>query len=324
MSIKANDVINLPVITKVDGREIFKVRDVVYNPFKNKVSALVVDEGGWFSGAKVIMIDDVESIGKDAVVVEHDYKAIAAEDANEFISAATSDENFLTKDEVMTEGGTRLGRVTDVYFDLPGGIVDSLEVSQGWLAGIASGNKKVRVDHIVTVGDKYIIVREGADSDVQEQAQTQGIAGAVKTVQEGAVDVGHQVQEGAGKLAENTRHAAEELGQRTQSMMQDARQKVQDPETQDQAQSALQRAREGLKNTGQNIAQSTEKLTNLAQEQIKMQRVKSAIGKTVGDITILTPDDRILAQPGDIITNELVQQADHYNVLEQLLNNVVN
>jgi len=56
MHIKGSRLINKKVIAAGQGKELDTVKDVIYDPTMHKVRALLIDEGGWFSDARVIPI----------------------------------------------------------------------------------------------------------------------------------------------------------------------------------------------------------------------------------------------------------------------------
>jgi sporulation protein YlmC with PRC-barrel domain len=53
MTIKASSMGNLPIITINDGKTISKVRDIIYDGQTNQVKALLIDEKGFYTGAKI-------------------------------------------------------------------------------------------------------------------------------------------------------------------------------------------------------------------------------------------------------------------------------
>ena len=68
--LKGNNILGLKVIAIKNGKKINKVEDIIYNPKENKVKALLIDESGWFEDAKVILLQNIKSIGRDAVLIE--------------------------------------------------------------------------------------------------------------------------------------------------------------------------------------------------------------------------------------------------------------
>ncbi len=59
MMIKGNDVIGLKVISIDRGQRIEDVDDLIYDPSEQRIKALLVDKGGFMSGAKIIPFEEI-------------------------------------------------------------------------------------------------------------------------------------------------------------------------------------------------------------------------------------------------------------------------
>ncbi len=189
MMLKGTDVIGLNVFTVRDGRKLSAVKDIVYDPRQHKVLALIVDEGGWFSDATVIPIDQVKSIGDDAVLIDNEDVLMKADEVSEYVSSVAGSSTYLTKTRVLTDTGKDLGTVNDIYFDPTTGSVDELEVSQGVVGDISGGMKKVRVADIVTVGQDATIVKGYVEDSLEAQADQGGVQGLVQEGMQKAYEV---------------------------------------------------------------------------------------------------------------------------------------
>lgn len=228
MTVKGKDVIGLKIITINDGKEIGTVRDVIYDPGENTVRALLVDDAGWFSDAKVIAIPDVESVGENAVMIRSQEMIKKAADVGEGVSNIAKDDQYLTKTQIVTENGTELGTVSDILFDPETGLVSEFEVSQGLLKNAQSGKKRVRVNDIITVGKDATIVRGYTEESFDRQSQEQGISGAVHQAREQAPSVAERIRDTATNAAETVREKATEIRKhpKTQQMGDSFRQKT--------------------------------------------------------------------------------------------------
>lgn len=174
--LKGKEVIGLKVISINDGKQIGKVEDLIYDPKENKLKAFLIDEGALFKDAKLILREDVKSIGHDAVIIESKEKIIKASKVSHLISNIARGNEYLTKTKIVTENGNDLGNVSDVFFDLKTGKVLALEVSQG-IKNIQSGKKRVRVSDILTVGKDVTIVKSYTEEEFKDQAKKGGIMG---------------------------------------------------------------------------------------------------------------------------------------------------
>lgn len=168
MLIKASLIGNLPIITINDGKSENKVKDVIYDGQSNLVKALLVDDKGWFKGAKILLLTDIISLGQDAVTIEDDDCFTTSDDQNDAnIAVIVNDHNFLTKNKVITENGTDLGRVTDIYFNFPSGEVVDIEVSKGFLQNLGTGRRMIKLEDVITVGTDNLIVKDVTIDDFE-------------------------------------------------------------------------------------------------------------------------------------------------------------
>jgi uncharacterized protein YrrD len=231
--VKGNDVIGLKVITKADGRIISDVTDIVYTPKDNKVHALIIEEGGFFSDAQILLIEDVLSIGKDAVIIESAEQIRKASSVPQPISTIASNSQYLTKSMVVTEEGTQLGKITDIYFEETTGNVEEFEVSEGVMKNVHSGKKRFKVEDIVTIGEDVTIVKVDAEQKFQQQAEEQGVKGALNktttSAQEHGPRIMDQVKAKAGELGEKVQQKTDEIKEspQTQKIVADIQQKTQ-------------------------------------------------------------------------------------------------
>ena len=67
---KSVDILGLPVISINEGLELGTAKSLVINPAQGSVAALVVDDGKWYLGAKLLPFAAVTGIGESAITVE--------------------------------------------------------------------------------------------------------------------------------------------------------------------------------------------------------------------------------------------------------------
>lgn len=226
MVVKGNDTIGLKVVTLEDGTQIGTVKDIIYDPGSHEVRALLLEAAGLFSEAKVVLIDNIHSIGQDAVTIMSGDMVTNASEAPGPVSVITEDNQYLTKTHIVTEDGNDLGQVTDIYFDPHTGKVSELEVSQGLIKNVQSGKKRVRVSDIITVGKDATIVRAQTEQVLDEQGQTQGVQGAWNQTQQKAQEFKESPQ--TQSFMDTVSEKAQQAKQATKEAISSAGQKVQD------------------------------------------------------------------------------------------------
>ena len=126
---KGKRLIDRPILSLADGVRVGAVKDVILGPENDQVIGLLTDEGGLLSSAHFVPLGEVQSFGKDAIVVRStdsvlpadrapDIKAhprsqaVPARDSSVFTRPATSRARSMTSTST-----SRSGRVTAMgYF----------------------------------------------------------------------------------------------------------------------------------------------------------------------------------------------------------------
>jgi uncharacterized protein YrrD len=305
MLIKGKDILGLKVITLERGKIIEDVNDLVYDSHTNRVHAFVVDKGGWFSDAKIVLFSDVKSIGRDAIIVQNETAIQRASNTQKDLSSIKSDDTHITRTKIITQEGNELGKVEDILFESDTGEVKQLIVSQG-LKDLHSGKKVINVSDIITLGEDATIVRTAAEADVKEQAQHQGLQGAINKAKD---------------LPSNpdTHNAVESAKESGSDFLSTAEQKL------DQINEKIRTKINEVQNSPQtqNLKQQVSEKSTKIKEKAENDRIQSVLGKYL-TTNLLAPDDTLLAAPGDIITHQLIEEARKYNLLNTIFDNASN
>lgn len=210
--IKGKDVIGLQVVSLTKGQIVDDVDEIVYDPKLKQVIALVVDPGGWFSSAKVIPFENINTIGSDAVVIDSTDMVKTASQVNQSITRILKGDNYLTTNKVITQDGQDLGKVSDIFFDPATGKVLKIEVTQGTLKNIQSGRKHIEVGDIIKTGQDAIIVKDYVAAQLHHQAQKQGLRGAVSEAQSEAPNIAAQAKSQVQDIASDP-HNQQKVGE---------------------------------------------------------------------------------------------------------------
>jgi len=264
MDIKAKDIIGLKVMTLDEGKFVDRVKDIIYDADKNKVVALLIDDKGLFKDAKVILIEDIKSIGKDDVVIQSAELLKNASEVEKSVANIARSNNYLTATKIVTTDGSELGSVSDIFFDPSSGNVDEFEVSQGPLKDVQGGRKKVKVSNIVTVGEDATVVSSYTEEEFEQQSQEQGLQGKLNDAKEGInqavsgakdkiedVKNNPQVQENVNNIKEGINKAADTLNEKAKEVVAKTKQKAND-----------------VKNNSGDIKAQAEELKDKAQDKI--------------------------------------------------------
>lgn len=169
MLMRASKVVGLPVFTVNDGKKIIRVEDVMYDPFQNRIEALLASKGGWFTESRVILFSDLLGIGEDAALINSTAMIKKVTEVSKNLEIIAKNDTYLTSTRIITEDGRELGRVNDIFFDTATGRVEEFEVSQGTLRNWKEGKKKVKITDIVSIGKDATIVRVNRSDFIQDE-----------------------------------------------------------------------------------------------------------------------------------------------------------
>lgn len=127
--LRATEIIGLPVVSVTTGDALADVKDVVYDPDEGHLLGFTLNQRGFLHGPskEVLPIVGVAAIGRDAVMVAD---ALGAEDGASLTAQVkgSAGRNVVGND-VLTDGGRRLGRVVDLVIAADGGDVLGYELA---------------------------------------------------------------------------------------------------------------------------------------------------------------------------------------------------
>jgi len=202
---KGRDMLGKPVIAYDTGEKFETINDLVFDQVNNVLLGFLVDEGGWFSSARVLPLDQVQAIGADAVIVPTK-DSIAIANTIPEIEAVLNYNNILKDTRIMTVDGRDLGTMVDLYFDDQTGKVEGYEVSGGLFADAYSGRSFVPAPQTIRIGEDVAFI-PSETADLMEE-QIGGVRAAMQTT---SVKVQELAQTTSGKLQDVGRSATATL-----------------------------------------------------------------------------------------------------------------
>ncbi|GGN33183.1 PRC-barrel domain-containing protein [Deinococcus daejeonensis] len=206
--IKGKDILNRSVVAVSTGEKIDRVHDVIFDHQANQVLGLLVDEGGWFSAAKVVPFERIRSVGEDAIMIgTPDDVTTTREDGR--LKEALDSKASLIGLTLLTTDGQNLGRIADVFFDEHTGRVEGYEATGGLFADLSSGRTFVPAPESVQIGTDTAIVPISVAQAMQEQ-EDGGIKGALSSAGESISGAYQNAAEGVKGAYENIAEATRE------------------------------------------------------------------------------------------------------------------
>jgi len=159
---KSQEIIGLPVFSIVDGRKIGQVKDLVINPEEGKVDFLMVSNGSWYVGAKVLPFNSVIGIGEHAVTTESESQ-LAVVSENQTANALLQRNIEVKGNRVLTNKGNLIGIITEYELDENTGQIQRIEYRS------AQDEKTlalIEAQNILTYGSDIVVVREASSDPV--------------------------------------------------------------------------------------------------------------------------------------------------------------
>ncbi|MCR4435406.1 MAG: PRC-barrel domain-containing protein [Clostridiales bacterium] len=159
---KYSEVVGLPVICAETGKTAGTVKDVVFCPKSKEVKAFLLERKGFEIKNKAILLEDVLSLGRDALVVSDFKKAVYLDKIGE--------KGEVIGLKVYSRSGDDLGVVKDILFDYRTGTIEGVELSDGLLQDIVQGRKILPLFGKVEFSEENILV----DGEASEEMDSTG------------------------------------------------------------------------------------------------------------------------------------------------------
>jgi sporulation protein YlmC with PRC-barrel domain len=157
---KASGLKGKAVVSMVDGIQIGRVEDVLFDTAALKVAALVLTTSG---GRSILPFTAVRTLGADAVTVESataTQPAATQGDANNLLRALGD----LTGLKVVNGEGAYLGDIRDITIDQASGALSEFEAHGGGMLGMGGTTITVLASAIRGIGPALVTVDMPAPS----------------------------------------------------------------------------------------------------------------------------------------------------------------
>ncbi|MBA2488184.1 MAG: PRC-barrel domain-containing protein [Chloroflexi bacterium] len=199
---KGKNVIGKDVLSLADGIRIHSVKDLIIGEENDSIVALLVDEGGLFSGSTVVPIEAVRSFGKDAVVID-DASAVVAASSLPRVHAIIDRKESLLGKKVFTNEGQELGKIGDMYFTETDGKIVGLEVSGGTIGDLAKGTSYLPIEDVQRSGADVVFVRPTIADKLESQQG--GLQGTLSDAKDKAGQLSSDAKDKAGEATDKAK-----------------------------------------------------------------------------------------------------------------------
>jgi uncharacterized protein YrrD len=163
----------LPVVTIAGGEDVAEVRDVIYSPEAGRVVGLTLNKRGFLAGRRreVLSAETIHAIGRDAVMIEDETSLILPENSPADLGSPPAGRD-VTGNEVLTEGGASLGKVTDIVVLLgSNGEVVGYEID-----GAAGGIGYIPLPNQLAVSGSVLVVPDATKEFIEHDLVGLGAA----------------------------------------------------------------------------------------------------------------------------------------------------
>ncbi len=162
---KYSEVLNLPVICADDGMKAGVVKDILFSLQDKEVKAFLLDHSGLSTDKRVVLPDELLSLGGDAVTIKSS-KCVSKIDRTTY-SSSFPDEGRLIGIKVFSKDGEELGIVKDVIFDIRSRKIEGFVISDGILQDILEGRKLLPLFGKVEFGEELVVVDSEAVDEIE-------------------------------------------------------------------------------------------------------------------------------------------------------------
>ncbi len=146
----------MAVVEEHTGKQLGVVRDLYFDA-SWRLQGLIIENKGLFRRAKCIAMEEVTTLGEDAIMVR---QPVNFRELPNGAYTLYNGQNKLTGKDVMTTAGNGLGQIQDVYFVEEMGTLIGCELSEGILSDLRQGRKIYPWSDQVTIGEDAILVPE--------------------------------------------------------------------------------------------------------------------------------------------------------------------
>ncbi|CAH0119065.1 PRC-barrel domain-containing protein [Paenibacillus sp. CECT 9249] len=165
---RLQEMIGLSVLEVEKGKQVGKVKDFLLTETW-EIQGLELEGKRLFSSTvKTVLWNDVIAYGEDAVMIVNK-QAVRQTEAVDIQHTFLNGNGKVRDLPVVTANGTRLGSVTDVYFDPKmGNTMIGLEISDGFISDLMEGRRWLRYSADMKIGQDAVIVPEHCEQHLEK------------------------------------------------------------------------------------------------------------------------------------------------------------
>lgn len=337
---KAKLVIGQDVYSLADGARVDTVKDVLVDETEDIVVGLLIDTGGLLSTSKVIPMGAITSFGPSAVMIGSSSSIVRAE-TDPQISSMLTRGGSLIGNRVVSEDGTHVGSIADLYFDETTARITGYEVSGVEHGEVMGGSLYLPLEEVRVVGRDAVVVStallertrsrqlppvsaEPTDGEAPEENQDPRALLEGTRLRADLVDTDGSIVAANGQLITPELVDRAVANGNLETLYSAAGvQRGPAPTDQVMADATATAADLWARFTGK-LAEMTDdagQRMDAQQTRARLDRINDAIGRPVTKV-FLDRDDSVILDLGDLVTHQAVQRASDAGLLDSLLDSV--
>lgn len=167
MTKKSVEILNLPIISISEGRELGTSKTLLIDAKNGAVAAITIEDEDWYRGVKLLPYSSVIAIGHDAVTITSSENILTLEDASDYEPMLDANIRVIGT-KAITKSGTIQGKVSEIFIG-EGGKVEKCEItaSDGSVSEISA-------DQISIFGKQVTVI----DPPAEEEKKTEPVVEA--------------------------------------------------------------------------------------------------------------------------------------------------
>lgn len=164
MTKKSVEILNLPIISISEGRELGTSKTLLIDAKNGAVAAITIEDEDWYRGVKLLPYSSVIAIGHDAVTITSSENILTLEDASDYEPMLDANIRVIGT-KAITKSGTIQGKVTEIFIG-EGGKVEKCEVTAS-----DGSTSEISADQISIFGKQVTVI----DPPDEEEKKTEPV-----------------------------------------------------------------------------------------------------------------------------------------------------
>lgn len=287
---KSVEILNLPIISITEGRELGTSKSLLIDAKNGVVAAITIEDEDWYRGVKLLPYSSVIAIGADAVTITNSENILTLEDASDYETMLDANVRIIGT-KAITKTGTIQGKVSEIFVGEGGRIEKCALIDEDGAAA------EISADQISIFGKQVTVI----DADVEAEKKTDEL-----TVPEPVVEAA----------------PAEEIPAVAEEPAEEAPAAAEEPAVEEAAEEVVEEVVQETEPEIPVIKETPEESPESAADRATEERHRRfLLGKKVVR-PVTTASGFVIAEMGATVTEEILQKAKLANKIVDLSMNV--